>query len=164
MSDFSWDPPADEAIFSLDPPAGYHVKTEPRVPLDHSTSPQEQIAAALRFFASQMEGRLPEGLDERGNLEMLDELWKRVPEDVQKSYAQADRFEQHAIMEKHLGPAYSMRLAVIRAGAVHYLGKGLKAGNGSTLVAWWKAEQPGRAIAIYDDFSVKEIDEPAAAE
>jgi hypothetical protein len=55
-----------------------------------------------------------------------------------------------------------MRLAVIRAGAVHYLGKGLKAGNGSTLVAWWKAEQPGRAIAIYDDFSWKEIDEPAA--
>jgi hypothetical protein len=47
---------------------------------------------------------------------------------------------------------------------IHYLGKGLKAGNGSKLVAWWKAEQPGRAIAIYDDFSVKEIDEPAAAE
>ena len=45
---------------------------------------------------------------------------------------------------------------------VHYLGKGLKAGDGSKMVAWWKAEQPGRAIAIYDDFRWREIDEPAA--
>lgn len=29
------------------------------------------------------------------------------------------------------------------------------------IVAWWKAEKAGRAIAIYDDFSWKEIDEPA---
>lgn len=46
---------------------------------------------------------------------------------------------------------------------VHYLGKGLKAGDGSKIVAWWKAEKPGRAIAVYDDFSWKEIDEPTAA-
>jgi hypothetical protein len=30
------------------------------------------------------------------------------------------------------------------------------------LERWWKAERPGRAIAVYDDFSWKEIDEPAA--
>ncbi|MFN7814218.1 MAG: hypothetical protein ACK5SI_16335, partial [Planctomycetia bacterium] len=45
---------------------------------------------------------------------------------------------------------------------VQYLGKGGKAGDATQIVAWWKGEKPGRVVAIYGDFSVKEIDESAA--
>ena len=45
---------------------------------------------------------------------------------------------------------------------VHSLGEGLKAGDAMRIVAWWKGEKPGRAIAIYGVFSVREIDESAA--
>jgi hypothetical protein len=45
---------------------------------------------------------------------------------------------------------------------VHYLGTGLKAGDATQIVAWWKADKAGRVIAIHGDLSVTEIDASAA--
>jgi hypothetical protein len=163
LSDFEWGIEVDPQLLSLDPPPGYrHEKLDvpPRAP----TSPPEAIAAGLRFYADRKNGSLPdtlEGFEATGALE-------QTVDERQKKAMVADVPTMLTRVQEVFGPWLGLMGALDglekQKIQIHYLGKGLKAGNGSTLVAWWKAEQPGRAIAIYDDFSVKEIDEPAAAE
>jgi len=130
-------------------------------------TPQQQIAADLRFYAGQMEGRLPDSIDDDGIEGMHADLLEKLPEQDRRTLADpaAATWGKLAIVTKQVGPVLPLTTGLVEVGEdkVHYLGKGLRAGDGSKIVAWWKAEKPGRAIAVYDDFSWKEIDEPAAA-
>jgi hypothetical protein len=165
-SDFEWDVEVDPSLVSLDPPAGYRREQVDVGVLRTAApagGPQEAIASGLQFYADRMDGALPVGLDDFAPMAAL--MQTIDPEQRKKLPAMAMQ-AQLEFIKQQLGPWFGLAEALggleKQKIQIHYLGKGLKAGNGSTLVAWWKAEQPGRAIAIYDDFSWKEIDEPAA--
>jgi hypothetical protein len=165
MTDFEWNQVVDPALLAVAPPAGYRVLAEVTSP---GPLPQEQIAAALRFYASQREGRLPDGIGAEGLERMHAELLEKLPEQDREQLRDASATKLHklAIFWRQIGPILPLTTGLLEVGEdkVHYLGKGMQAGDGSKMVAWWKAERPGRAIAIFDDFSWKEIAEPAAAE
>jgi hypothetical protein len=166
LSDFEWGIEVDPAILSLEPPAGYrhkNVSLEAFTRGRPETSPAEAIAAGLRFYAGHVEGSLPSSL---GGVEPMLALQAGVLDETAKKEVVA--LGMDAKLEFFLrlfGPWADMENACYelknKNTSIHYLGKGLKAGDGSKIVAWWKVEKAGRAIAIYDDFSWKEIDEPA---
>mgnify|MGYP006276762657 CR=1 FL=1 len=167
-SDFEWDVDVDPALVSLDPPAGYRRE---QVDVDALRTPappggpQEAIASGLRFHADRMDGALPVGLDDFAPMAAL---MQTIDPEQRTKLPTMDMKAQLEFIKQQLAPWFALTQALgdleKKKTKIHYLGKGLKAGDGSKLVAWWKAEQPGRAIAIYDDFTWKEIDEPAAAE
>lgn len=163
LSDFEWDIEVDSALLSLDPPAGYrHEKSD-----DEATavvSPPEAIAAGLRFYAEHLKGALPSGID---GIEPMFPLQGAVFDDAAgKELMALDMGAKMKFVKQRLAPWFGLAQALEDLEKqhinVHYLGKGLKAGDAAQIVAWWKAETAGRAIAIYGDFSVREIDESAA--
>lgn len=154
MSDFEWDIEVDPALMSLDPPAGYrHEKSDEEATA--VVSPPEAIAAGLRFYADHLKGDLPSGID---GFEPMFALQGAVFDDAaRKEFLALDMGAKMKLVQQRLAPWFGLTQALDdlekQKLKVHYLGKGPKAGDGSKLVAWWKAEKPGRAIAIYDDFS-----------
>jgi hypothetical protein len=163
LSDFEWDIEVDPVLLSLDPPAGYRHEQSDREPVS-SASPAEAIAAGLRFYADHLQGSLPSGID---GFEPMIALQGAVLDDAAKKEILAlDMGAKMKFIRQRFAPWFGLLQAPEdfekQNIKVHYLGKGLEAGDGSKIVAWWKAEKPGRAIAVRDDFSWKEIDEPAA--
>jgi len=163
LSDFEWDIEVDPAFLSLDPPAGYRHQASAWEAVS-PVSPPEAIAAGLRFYADHLKGALPSGID---GFEPMFALQGAVFDDAaRKELLALDMGAKMKFVTKRLAPWFGLAQALDdlekRNIKVHYLGKGLEAGAGSKIAAWWKAEKPGRAIAVYDDFSWKEIDEPAA--
>ena len=163
LSDFEWDIEVDPALFSLDPPAGYRHEKSAREAVS-PVSPPEAVAAGLRFYAEHLKGALPSGID---GIEPLFALQGAVfDEAARKELVALDMGAKMKFVKQRLAPWFGLAQALEdleqQKIKVHYLGTGLEAGDGSKIVAWWKAERPGRAIAVYDDFSWKEIDEPAA--
>ena len=163
LSDFEWDIEVDPALLSLDPPAGYRHEKSAREAVS-PVSPPEAIAAGLRFYADHLEGALPSGID---GFEPTFALQGAVFDDAaRKEVVALDMGAKMKFVKQRLAPWFGLAQALDDLEQqnikVHYLGKGLEAGDGSKIVAWWKAERPGRAIAVYDDFSWKEIDEPPA--
>lgn len=164
LSDFEWDLEVEPALLSLDPPAGYrHEKSDQEA--ISPVSPPEAVAAGLRFYAEHLKGALPSGID---GFEPMFALQGAVFDDAaRKEVLALDMGAKMKFVKQRLAPWFGLAQALDdlekQKLKVRYLGKGLEAGDGSKIVAWWKAEKPGRAIAVYDDFSWKEIDEPAAA-
>jgi hypothetical protein len=163
LSDFEWDIEVDPALLSLDPPAGYrHEKSDEEATA--VVSPPEAIAAGLRFYAEHLQGALPSGID---GIEPMFPLQGAVFDDAARKELMAlDMGAKTKFVKQRLAPWFDLAQALDdlekQKIQVHYLGTGLKAGDATQIVAWWKAEKAGRAIAIYGDFSVKEIDESAA--
>lgn len=164
LSDFEWDIEVDPALLSLDSPAGYRHEKSDLSDLEavSPVSPPEAIAAGLRFYADHLKGALPSGID---GIEPLFPLQGAVFDDAaRKEVVALDMGAKMKFVKQRLAPWFGLAQALDDLEQqnikVHYLGKGLEAGDGSKIVAWWKAEKPGRSIAVYDDFSWKEIDEP----
>jgi len=166
LSDFEWDIEVDPALLSLEPPAGYRQE-KVDLKVSSAASPPEAIAAGLRFYADQLKGDLPSGIG--GFEEPLVALSGALFDDAaRKDLRSQGMGEIIKVVHQRVAPWVDLEEALWdlknKNIEVHYLGKGLKAGNGSKIVVWWKAEKPGRAIAIYDDFSWKEIDEPTGSD
>jgi outer membrane lipoprotein-sorting protein len=144
LSDFEWDIKVDPQLLSLDPPAGYRHETA------RAITPPEAIAAGLRLYADRMTGSLPNALE---GFEATSALFQTYDDEEKNTLP-------------GFAPWFHLRKALEdlrnKNTPVQYLGKGGKAGDATQIVAWWKGEKPGRVVAIYGDFSVKEIDESAA--
>jgi hypothetical protein len=167
LSDFEWNVEIDPSLLSLDPPVGYRSQqmtfAEPSAVADRPAA----IAAGLRFYADHLQGVLPtaiEGIEPV--LKLQGAVLAKLDEPARKRFLTLDMPAKLAAIKDLFGPWFGMAHALEdldkKNTPVQYLGKGGKAGDATQIVAWWKGEKPGRAIAIYGDFSVKEIDESAA--
>jgi outer membrane lipoprotein-sorting protein len=162
LSDFEWGVEVDPQLVSPDTPAGYRHEKLDIIPARAPISPPEAIAAGLRFYAERMKASLPDTLDGFEATRALDQTIYKQDKKAMVADVPTMLTRVHELVGPWLGLMGARDALEKQNIKVHYLGKGLKAGDATQIVAWWKAEKAGRAIAIYGDFSVREIDESAA--
>jgi hypothetical protein len=153
MTDFRFNVPLDESLFSVDVPPGYSV--EQTVQIDAS-KPWAFLTSTLKMAAEMNGGVFPPSLQgdqgvvsvfQRG-IQTLAEKHKGSPEEARK-----------------LGMDVGMNLAgflgfifATPPDALHYAGKGVKLGTPDRPILWLAPpREGGRYVVIYADLSVKEV-------
>ncbi len=142
MNDFQFNQKFDEALFSFKVPSGYKVMEFPRAPV--LLLGEEAIVAALRGFTKISDGKFPKSLADWGE-------WA-----VAMSQSGASR-EESAAMMSSLG-AITPFLFSMSKGDYQYLGAGKTTSDARSIV-FWRRTKDGVIRAIYNDFSVVEINE-----
>jgi outer membrane lipoprotein-sorting protein len=169
-TDFEWNVALDASLFSLDVPEGYELeeKQQPAPGLD-----PKNFIATLKAYVRLNNEEFPDefnALTVGSMVKLLDD--PSLPEEermanYRRKLAQAmDHPEWDKLSDdewKKIGPEFGHTLA---QGAVflevlslthewHYVGKGVKLGDGEKIVAWWApkaGDEPKIATVLYGDF------------
>ena len=176
MTDFQWNVPLDESLFTLDVPKGYELEAaEPAAPLKDP----KNFIEAMRMYVRLNNDQFPDeynALTASSIIKFLDD--PSLPPEKRKAFrrhkvAQAldrPKLEKSDEEWKKFGPENAKRFAsaaiflqlLSETHEWHYVGKGVKFGQADKVVAWWapkgnggkaeKAETPGSATVLYGDF------------
>ena len=144
MSDFVFDAPLDDALFSLTPPADYKV-TEGQ--LEIATS-EESFVQLLRLYAEATGGAFPPKLDD----------WA--------DYDKQLKTEQFKKPGSFTDPKYIQLVQTVTRGMMFvlqykhkyvYRPDGVKLGEADKMLLWYKPEGADKYRAIYGDLHVSEL-------
>ncbi len=152
MTDFQFDQPLDESLFSYELPAGYKVYDRPETPY---VAPSEtNVIEALRLYTQKSGGKFPKNLNDWHDLSdlFLTPAERLVAWDKSPTYKEIS--EQTAATRSFLRNFSLKDFA--------YLGNGLTTQDTKTMILWYK-NKDGQYRAIYGDLSVKEITKESLA-
>jgi len=144
MSDFEFDQPLDEDLFSLDVPEGYTLMKQT---LKLAAGSAEDVVEFLRIWAGARGGTFPDTLTPAAILkdrEELDNAEKDMPDEESLKLAQ---FSAGMFMLLHLNKT------------AHYAGKGVKLGDADTAIFWYKPKGAETYKVIYGDLTIKDVAE-----
>ena len=142
MSDFRFDPPLDESLFSLEIPEGYERLANTTVsPRDNAL---DGLLLLLRVWAGGNGGVFPDSLSDIAD-------WLRAA----GKYDWSQETEDEATLKQMIGQGF-FRLNANQNWA--YRGKGVKVGDAKTPV-FWRPAGDGKFQVIYGDFEVRKVDE-----
>ena len=145
MSDFVFGEEMDESLFSLTPPEGYTVR---EMQVDASVPTEEDLIKALRSTTVMTDGVFPPEF----TLNAVTKMWagkldkgrqvdlSREVEELFKSLTRALMFVQRLKPENDW----------------HYAGEGVKSGDASKPVCWWRPNGSDYRV-IYGDLSVRDV-------
>ena len=162
-SDFEFNVPVDESLFSVDPPAGYKVSVRQSQPSDDSSddSPEgeKDLIEMFRYYGQWSGGRFPDLLDMLWIDEVVSGAW-RIDADLHhdKPQAQRDREENEAHRKVQRGMMFTVLLP--KDSDRHYAGRGVSIGAAGTPVFWYRPKDAKKYRVIYADLSVQEADTP----
>ena len=146
LSDFEFDKELDEALFSLEKPAGYKEVAEMEIG-DAST---EDLAEFFRFWAEARGGTFPETLSE---VEWIQDCTNYI-KTLEKKMGQEELFARATVWGRA-----RLFLQVRPETQYHYAGKGVAMGDAGKAVFWYKPEGSDTYRVIYGDLSIKEVGE-----
>jgi outer membrane lipoprotein-sorting protein len=176
LSDFEWNVPLDESLFTLDVPKGYELVSESPPP---SMSDPKDFIATMRLIVRLNNDQFP---DEYNALtvsmipKLVDDPSLQAEErkaNRRRKLAKAlDRPELEKVNDeewKAKAPNLAKQFAnsavflqvLAQTNDWHYVGKGAKFGEAERVVAWWapkeapgaaKSDQPKTATVLYADF------------
>ena len=146
MTDFQFDLPLDEALFSYEVPAGYKIHVPSDTPYVRPS--EANVLNALRLYTQKSGGKFPKNLTDWHDLSdlFLTPVERLVAWD--KSPAFQEISEQTAATRSFLRDFSLKDFA--------YLGNGLTTQDTQSIILWYKTKD-GPYRAIYGDLSVKEI-------
>jgi outer membrane lipoprotein-sorting protein len=153
MTDFRFNVPLDESLFSVDVPPGYAV--EQSVKIDAS-QPWAFLTSGLKMAAEINGGVFPPSLQgDQGVVSVLQRGIQTLAEKHKGSPDEARKLGMEAVMN------VAGFLGFINAtppDALHYAGKGVKLGTPNRPILWLAPSRlGGRYLVIYADLSVKEV-------
>jgi outer membrane lipoprotein-sorting protein len=174
LSDFEWNVPLDESLFTLDVPKGFELVSETPPP---SMSDPKDFIATMRLIVRLNNDQFPEEYNAL-TVTMVPKLVEdpSLPPEEQKAnrrhkLAKAlDRPELEGLSDeewKRQAPNLAKQFAnaavflqiLAQTNDWHYVGKGAKFGEAERVVAWWapkdgapKADRPKTATVLYADF------------
>lgn len=162
MSDFVWDEPIPDSLFSLRVPEGYVLESE------YDATPSEaDLTETLRRCAELADGAFPAGLDKKNLARlMISGLGERRAE-PQKS-VKVGSTERLTMVREFGGPIEQFRQIAGRAlrfvqqqkaagNDWHYNGRGVKLGAEGVPICWWRPQGLERYRVVYGDLSVREV-------
>jgi outer membrane lipoprotein-sorting protein len=155
MTDFRFNVPLDESLFSIDIPPGYTVQQTAQI---DASQPWAFLTGALKLAAECNGGVFPPSL--RGDEGVVSIILRGTPTFVEKHKGSPDELQK---LSMDVGMNVAGFLGFINAAspeAVHYAGKDVKIGTPNQPILWLSQPQGGRCVVIYADLSVKEV--PAA--
>ena len=156
FSDFVWNPPFDEALFSLTIPEGYQLR---RSTLDVSMPTEKDLVASLGLWAEMNEGRFPDSF----SVGDMPKLFK-LPAPTQVGEIAPAPFKMPTIAEQQ---EHGRKTRLISRGHVfimlgegsdwHYAGKGIALNSGDTPIFWYKPKNSPSYRVISADLSVRDL-------
>ena len=158
QSDFEFNVPMDESLFSLEPPAGYEVTLKGRQPRDDSPATEKDLTELLRYFSQWSGGRFPDLLDWQWIEEVLSGA-RRLDADLTHK-PQAEREQQFDATSQKLQRAMSFMLRLPKDSDWHYGGRGVSIGEVDTPVFWYRPKDAKKYRVIHADLSVQETETP----
>ncbi len=145
MTDFRFDEPLDEALFSLEVPAGYKVMELNPVVMEQLLDGELNIVEALRGYTKKADGKFPTSLTDWGDWA---ELFSKDSTDGKLSP------ETTKVMG-HLGAILPF-LTGLSQDDYAYLGDGKTTEEATAIIFWYK-NKAGVYRAIFGDLSVKDV-------
>jgi hypothetical protein len=157
MSDFQFDVPLDESLFSLTPPEGY--KLLPEMNMDYTNAGEKDVIEVLRRYKDMENGAFPDSLTDQSviikiTLEPMRQIEKNIKTEADKKTMAPD-------MMKTVQEAGSIcgRMSVFLGQNMgwKYAGKGVKLGDAQTAVFWYVPKDSKQGRVIYGDLSVRDV-------
>jgi outer membrane lipoprotein-sorting protein len=141
MSDFVFDAPLDDALFSLKPPAGYKV-TEGQ--LEIATS-EESFVQLLRLYAEKSGGKFPPKLDDWADYDkqLQTEQYKRPGAVTDPQFLQLVQTATRGLM-----------FVLQYKDKYVYRPEGIKLGDADKMLLWYRPEGSDEYRVIYGDLHV----------
>jgi outer membrane lipoprotein-sorting protein len=150
-TNFKFDPPLNDALFSVEPPAGY--QSQPSLPVDFNLTPAEVTAKFLKIYADHMGGEFPPRLQDA--MKLLSEKMKKDTTTPSTEEAAQTAFYASGMA------AVIMKLEQGK-GWQYYLGR--KLGDKDKVVFWVNDKASGGYLAVYGDLRVETITKEALSE
>ena len=145
ITEIRLDTPLDDALFTLEVPAGYQVR---EMKMDLAKTTEKDLIAGLEFIAKYNDGKFP---DEPAMTLDLVEKMKNVKPAVPKD----DEMRFGQLLARMMFPAMAQR----GGGKFVYDGKGKALGDKDAAVAWWKLKGAAKYRVLYGDLRVEDAEE-----
>ncbi len=157
-SNFEFNVPMDESLFSLEPPAGYEVIVKDSQPRDDSPKTEKDLIDLFRYYGRWSGGRFPDVLD----WQWIDEVQSEARSlDAELTHRpQAEREQQFEEGSKKLQRAMGFMLQLTKDSDWHYGGKGVSIDAADTPIFWYRPKDATKYRVIYADLSVQETGTP----
>jgi outer membrane lipoprotein-sorting protein len=154
-SDIRLDPELDDALFRLEPPAGYTLR---KVNASFQMTFEQAVARHLRTYTEASEGRFPARLDD------FAEMQKVAAAAVQKK-AQAKEPQAKEVKGILNPEAFEAALAGAHVAAFCqkfkdqyvYKAEGVKLGDAKTIIFWYKPEGQDKYKVVYGDLHIGDV-------
>jgi outer membrane lipoprotein-sorting protein len=150
LSDFVFNAPMDDGLFSLEPPAGYRVQRtdmSKMLAMAQNASGEDHVIAVLRKYAEMSDGAFPPKIDDWSTFAKL------IGNKAEKA---AKPSEKDMELMGHVG-ALTPFLMGLPKDDWAYLGDGVKLGDKDRIVFWYLDGKTSKYRAVYGDLSAREI-------
>lgn len=158
QSDFEFNVPMDESLFSLEPPAGYEVTVKSHETRDKSPETEEDLIEMFRYYSQWSGGRFPDVLDWPWIEDVLSGA--RYLDAALTYKPQAEREQQFDETCQKLNRAMTFVRSLPRNSDWHYGGKGVSVSSADTPIFWYRPKDATKYRVICADLSVQEADTP----
>jgi outer membrane lipoprotein-sorting protein len=156
MSNIVFDVELDESLFDLKVPEGYTIR---KMQVDASEPTEEDLLEMFRIWAEHMDGNLPSVLDMNASMEFVKYQQKKMKEEDQELSEQEmmDRMLgiQQTIMKMSRGGMFVQQLPA--DSDWHYAGGGVKLGEASKAIFWYRPKDSQTYRVIYGDLHVEDV-------
>ncbi|MGA2062819.1 MAG: hypothetical protein ABSG67_20290, partial [Thermoguttaceae bacterium] len=158
-SDFEFNVPMDESLFSVEPPAGYTVVAKQIQPSDDSPEGEKDLIEMFRCYGQWSGGRFPDLLD----MQWIDEVVQKaewIDANLHHNKPQAKRDQQREEAQHKIQRGMMFTVLLPKDSDRHYAGRGVSIGAADTPVFWYRPKDAKKYRVIYADLSVQEADTP----
>jgi hypothetical protein len=149
MKNFQFDEPVDEALVSMDVPDGYTLQ---KTNIEMGNATEEDFIESLRIWAKIVgDGVFPDTIG-------VEETMKQMPAMIEKMIALNIPAEEGTDMGMKVGKGMMFHQFLETGGADwNYTGSGVKLGDTSQPVFWYRPQGAENYRVIYGDLSVKDV-------
>ncbi|MGD0381983.1 MAG: hypothetical protein ABSA77_00585 [Thermoguttaceae bacterium] len=158
-SDFQFDVPLDESLFSLTPPEGYKLQ-EMDMNMDFSGAGEKDVIVALRILTDMDNGDFPDSINGM-SLGMKLSFYLGKQSAIERGMGKTPQNEISQKWTKkgtEIGGVFGrmgMFLAVNKGWK--YAGKGVKLGDAQTPVFWYVPKDSKQGRVVYGDLSARDV-------
>ena len=146
ITEIRLNPELDDALFTLDVPAGYQVR---EMNMDLAKTTEKDLIAGLEFIAKYNDGKFPD--QPAMTLDLVENLKKAASTVTKEDEA---RFGQ-VLARMMMFPAMAQQ----GGGKFVYAGKGKSLGDKDAAVAWWKLKGAAKYRVLYGDLRIEDAEE-----
>ena len=158
LSDFKFNVPLDDSLFSMEMPSGFH-----RTRIDYDVgSDEKHLIGFLRHWASNSklgEGFFPPSLKPMEIAKFIKE--KKIPLDQQPPLPDKASDELKKKIKENqeiLQKGFMFPLQMMPENDWHYAGQGIQLGDATQPVCWWRPKDSSTYRVVLGDLSVIDMD------
>jgi hypothetical protein len=148
MKNFQFDPPIDESLVSMEVPDGYTLE---KTDISMGDATEEDFIESLRIWAKVIgDGIFPEAIGTENTMKQVSVLGEKM---IGLNLSQ----EEASQMGMNFGKGMLFHQLYETGGQWHYAGAGVKLGDASKAVYWYKPKNSETWRVIYGDLSAKDV-------